>query len=123
TELQPGEMVTAIRVPKEAATGTSAFEKLGARRYLVISIAMAAARLTVEDGIVANAAVAVGSCSVVARRLSGVEAALHGVPVDHALVAAIQSAAMDELSPIDDVRGSAEYRLDAAREIVVRAVL
>ncbi|CAH2409032.1 CO or xanthine dehydrogenase, FAD-binding subunit [Mesorhizobium escarrei] len=123
TELQPGEMVTAIRVPKEAATGRSAFVKLGARRYLVISIAMAAARLTIEDGIVGNAAVAVGSCSVVAKRLASVEAALRGLPVDDALVAAIRSAAMDELSPIDDVRGSAEYRLDAAREIVARAVL
>ncbi|RWQ38267.1 MAG: xanthine dehydrogenase family protein subunit M [Mesorhizobium sp.] len=123
TELQPGEMVTAIRVPKNAATGTSAFVKLGARRYLVISIAMAAARLTIEDGLVGNAAVAVGSCSIVAKRLAGVEAALRGLPVSHALVTAIQSAPMDELSPIGDVRGSAEYRLDAAREIVGRAVL
>ncbi|RWP43744.1 xanthine dehydrogenase family protein subunit M [Mesorhizobium sp.] len=123
TELQPGEMVTAIRVPKNAGTGTSAFVKLGARRYLVISIAMAAARLTIEDGIVGNAAVAVGSCSVVAKRLAGVEAALRGLPVDHALITAIQSAPMDELSPIGDVRGSAEYRLDAVREIVARAVL
>ncbi|RWP77926.1 xanthine dehydrogenase family protein subunit M [Mesorhizobium sp.] len=122
TELQPGEMVTAIRVPKNAATGTSAFVKLGARRYLVISIAMAAARLTIEDGVVGNAAVAVGSCSIVAKRLAGVEAALRGLPVSHALVTAIQSAPMDELSPIGDVRGSAEYRLDAAREIVARAV-
>ncbi|SJM28332.1 FAD binding domain-containing protein [Mesorhizobium delmotii] len=123
TELQPGEMMTAIRVPKNAAAGTSAFVKLGARRYLVISIAMAAARLTIEDGLVGNAAVAVGSCSVVAKRLSGVEAALRGLPVSHALSTAIQSAPMDELSPIGDVRGSAEYRLDAAREIVARAVL
>ncbi|PAQ11660.1 FAD binding domain-containing protein [Mesorhizobium temperatum] len=123
TELQPGEMVTAIRVPKNVATGTSAFVKLGARRYLVISIAMVAARLTIEDGIVGDAAVAVGSCSVVAKRLSGVEAALRGLPVNRALATAIQSAPMDELSPIGDVRGSAEYRLDAAREIVARAVL
>ncbi|TIT17340.1 MAG: xanthine dehydrogenase family protein subunit M, partial [Mesorhizobium sp.] len=61
--------------------------------------------------------------SVVARRLAGVEAALRGRPVGHALATAIQSAPMDELSPIGDVRGSAEYRLDAAREIVARAVL
>ncbi|AZN97311.1 xanthine dehydrogenase family protein subunit M [Mesorhizobium sp. M9A.F.Ca.ET.002.03.1.2] len=123
TELRPDEMVTAIRVPKNAAAGTSAFVKLGARRYLVISIAMAAARLSVEDGIVGNVAVAVGSCSAVAKRLSGVEAALRGLPVSHALATAVQSAPMDELSPIGDVRGSAEYRLDAAREIVARAVL
>ncbi|MER8781425.1 xanthine dehydrogenase family protein subunit M [Mesorhizobium sp. M0664] len=123
TALQPGEMVTAIRIPKPATAGSSAFVKLGARRYLVISIAMAAARLAVEDGMVRNAAVAVGSCSVVARRLAGVEAALRGRPVGQALATAIQSAPMDELSPIGDVRGSAEYRLDAAREIVARAVL
>ncbi|MER9975679.1 MULTISPECIES: xanthine dehydrogenase family protein subunit M [unclassified Mesorhizobium] len=123
TALQPGEMVTAIRIPKPATAGSSAFVKLGARRYLVISIAMAAARLAVEDGMVRNAVVAVGSCSVVARRLAGVEAALRGRPVGHALATAIQSAPMDELSPIGDVRGSAAYRLDATREIVARAVL
>ncbi|RWC76754.1 MAG: xanthine dehydrogenase family protein subunit M [Mesorhizobium sp.] len=121
TALQPGELVTAIRVPK--LSGTSAFVKLGARRYLVISIAMVAARLVVENGTVADAAVAVGSCSAVARRLAGVETALRGLAVDAGLVAAVRSAPMTELSPIGDVRGSAEYRLDAVREIVARAVL
>ena len=123
TVLLPGEMVTAIRVPKPAATGTSTFVKLGARRYLVISIAMVAARLVVENGIVGEAAIAVGSCSAVAKRLTGVEAALRAQPANHTLAAAVQSAPMDELSPIGDVRGSAEYRQDAAREIVARAVL
>ncbi|MER9297752.1 xanthine dehydrogenase family protein subunit M [Mesorhizobium sp. M0621] len=123
TALLPGEMVTAIRVPKGATTGTSAFVKLGARRYLVISIAMVAARLVVDNGTVRQAAVAAGSCSVVAKRLAGVEAALSGLPVDGRLADAVQSAPMGELSPIADVRGSAEYRLDAVREIVARAVL
>ncbi|MDX8455032.1 xanthine dehydrogenase family protein subunit M [Mesorhizobium sp. VK9D] len=122
TALQPGEMVTAIRVPNRSVAGTSAFVKLGARRYLVISIAMAAARIVIEDGLVADAAIAVGSCSAVARRLAGVEAALRGQPVTRGLVDAVLSAPIDELSPIADVRGSAEYRRDAAREIVARAV-
>ncbi|TIR18974.1 MAG: xanthine dehydrogenase family protein subunit M [Mesorhizobium sp.] len=122
TALQPGEMVTAIRVPKRSAVGSSAFVKLGARRYLVISIAMAAARLVVENGVVAEAVIAVGSCSAVARRVAGVEAALRGRPINEALADAVMSAPMDELSPISDVRGSAEYRQDAAREIVARAV-
>jgi len=123
TQLQPGEMVTAIRVPRRATAGASIFVKLGARRYLVISIAMAAARLVVEDGAVLDAAIAVGSCSAVAKRLSGVETALRGRPANQALAEIVWSAPMDELSPIGDVRGSAEYRLDAAREIVARAVL
>ncbi|TIO73451.1 MAG: xanthine dehydrogenase family protein subunit M [Mesorhizobium sp.] len=122
TALQPGEMVTAILVPKRSAAGMSAFVKFGARRYLVISIAMAAARLVVDDGVVADAAIAVGACSAVARRLAGVEAALHGRPVTPALAEVALSAHIDELSPIADVRGSAEYRKHAAREIVARAV-
>jgi CO/xanthine dehydrogenase FAD-binding subunit len=123
TALQASEMVTAIRVAKPGATGTSAFVKLGARRYLVISIAMVAARLVVENGAVTEAAVAAGSCSVVAKRLAGVEAALRGLAVGPSLADAVLSAPMAELSPIADVRGSAEYRLDAVREIVARAVL
>lgn len=122
TALQPGEMVTAVRVPKRSAAGVSSFVKLGARRYLVISIAMAAARLVIENELVADAAIAVGACSAVARRLAGVEAALRGQPANAALAEAVSSAPIDELSPIADVRGSAEYRQDAAREIVARAV-
>lgn len=121
TALLPGEMVTAILVPKPS--GTSAFVKLGARRYLVISIAMVAARVVVDNGFVRQMAVAAGSCSVVAKRLAGVEAALRGLPVDGGLADAVLAAPMSELSPIADVRGSAEYRLDAVREIVARAVL
>jgi CO/xanthine dehydrogenase FAD-binding subunit len=123
TALLPGEMVTAIRIPKRASAGTSAFVKLGARRYLVISIAMVAARLVIDSGTVTEAAVSVGSCSAVARRLAGVEAALRGLAANQRLADAILSAPMPELSPIADVRGSAEYRLDAARELVARAVL
>lgn len=123
TALLPGEMVTAVRIPKGSAVGASAFVKLGARRYLVISIAMAAARLVVEDGVIADAAIAVGSCSAVARRLDGVEAALRGLSPKAAVADAVLSAPLDELSPIADVRGSAQYRWDAAREIVLRAVL
>ena len=123
TALLPGEMLTAIRVPKRAATGRSAFFKLGARRYLVISIAMAAVRLVAEHGRIVQAAVAVGSCSAVAARLRGVEAALCGLEPGAALAEAVRSAPMDELSPIDDVRATAAYRLEAAREIVARAVL
>lgn len=122
TARRPDELVTAIRVPKTSAAGTSVFVKLGARRYLVISIAMAAARLTVEDGIIRRAAVAVGACSAVATRLPHLEQALVGQALHGPLDEIVDTAPMPQLAPIDDVRGSAAYRLDAAREIVARAV-
>ena len=123
TALMSNELVTAIRVPKSSAQGSSAFVKLGARRYLVISIAMAAARIELAgDGSIASAAIAVGSCSAVAQRLAGLEAALVGLQPGPDLDRAVAGADLAALTPIDDVRGTAEYRRAAAREIVLRAL-
>ena len=117
------ELVTAVRVPAGAIAGASAFVKLGARRYLVISIAMAAARLAFDaDGRVASAAVAIGSCSAVAQRLPALEQALIGHGADPSIAGVVEPGHLAALSPIDDVRGSAAYRREAAREIVARAV-
>ncbi|QDL91674.1 xanthine dehydrogenase family protein subunit M [Paroceanicella profunda] len=122
TALAPGELVTALHIP-EAPGARSAFLKLGARRYLVISIAMVSAVVIPgEDGTLREVRLAVGACSAVARRLPGLEAALTGrqpgAPLDDILGAADLSA----LTPLDDVRGSAAYRLDAVREILGRVL-
>lgn len=123
TAIEPGEIVTAVRIPKASIAGSSSFQKLGARRYLVISIAMAAARVAIgADGLIESAAIAVGACSAVAHRLSGLEAALVGSRPGREVGQAVAAASLAELSPIDDVRGSADYRRAAAREIVQRAL-
>ncbi len=122
THLREDEVVTAIWVPKSAARGRGAFLKLGARKYLVISIAMVAVRLRVEAGSLAEFALAVGSCSAVARRLTELEAALLGTPVrrlDERLTDEVVATALD---PIDDLRASAGYRSRAAAELLRRVV-
>jgi N-methylhydantoinase B len=112
TALAPGEIVTAILIPRDDAA-RGAFVKLGARRYLVISIAMAAAVLRLEDTHIADARVALGACSPVACRLPALEAALRGVALADA--ARIPHAAhLAPVAPIDDIRASAAYRRDAA---------
>jgi CO/xanthine dehydrogenase FAD-binding subunit len=122
TALRPGEVLTAVIIPETALQGRSSFVKLGARSHLVISIAMVAARLVVRQGRISGAAVAVGSCSAVAQRLPAVEAALTGASVASALDLVRRADVLPVLSPIDDVRGSATYRLEAATELVRRAV-
>lgn len=123
TALQPGEIVTAILVPDQPGS-RSGFLKLGARRYLVISIAMVAANVVLSpNNILDDVAIAVGSCSAVAQRLESLEDALRGLTfgsLDYE--AALTSAALGELAPIDDVRASADYRLDAVRTLVARAL-
>jgi CO/xanthine dehydrogenase FAD-binding subunit len=124
TARRPDELMTAIRIPKAATGGRSGFIKLGARRYLVISIAMAAANVEVgEDGLVSSARIAIGACSAAAMRLRELETVLPGLPADARLLEAFEDSHFAGLSPIDDVRGSAEYRVGAAREIVGRALL
>jgi N-methylhydantoinase B len=112
TALAPAEIVTAIHVPRLAGA-RGRFVKLGARRYLVISIAMAAAVIAFDGDRVAAARIAIGACSPVARRLPALEAALLGVPA--AEMARVPEAAhLAPLTPIDDVRASAAYRREAA---------
>ncbi len=123
TVLARGEMVTGVLVPARQAAARSTFVKLGARKYLVISIVMVAASVeTTDDGAVAAARIAVGACSEVARRLDGLEAELLGRPLDGRLGAAVTAAHLALLSPIDDVRGPATYRADAALTLVRRVL-
>jgi CO/xanthine dehydrogenase FAD-binding subunit len=117
------ELLTGILVPKPLhANARAIFLKLGARRYLVISIAMASVVVEVAGSTVAAARVAVGACSVVAKRLPALEAALVGRPLAPGLGRAVRPEHVAALSPIDDVRGSAEYRLGAAATLVARAL-
>lgn len=119
----PDEILAAILVPRTFAQARSAFLKLGARRYLVISIAMVAVALDVDGaGRVAGARVAVGACSAVAQRLRALEADLLGARADASLGEAARAAHLDGLSPIDDVRASAAYRRDAALTLVRRTL-
>lgn len=120
TVLAPGELVVALRVPKSGRDARSAFLKLGARRYLVISIAMAAATIEVEAGRITAARVAVGACSAVAQRLPALEMALVGAAIDSRLPDKVSKAQLAPLAPIDDVRGSANYRLDAVLVLLRR---
>ena len=124
TALAPDQLMVAVRVPKpRAEQARGHFLKLGARRYLVISIVMAAAALEPgADGRVVRAAIAVGACSPVARRLPTLEEKLLGRPCDAALGDAVTDAHMAPLAPLDDARGSAAYRMDAARTLTARTL-
>ena len=122
TTLQAGEILAAVVIPRTGLMGRSRFLKLGARAYLVISIAAVAVRLVEREGRVAEAAVAVGACSPVARRLGAVEAALVDQPLAALAVRVRDADVAASLAPIDDVRASAAYRLTAAAELVRRAV-
>ena len=120
TALGSDEIVTAIHIPTPPDGAGSAFEKLGNRKYLVISIVMTAALIKCDSrGLISKARVAIGACSPVAMRLTQLEADLIGAKPSEV---EILPSHLSQLSPIDDVRGSGGYRLDIVQEQCRRAI-
>ena len=114
TACRPDEIVTAILIPKRNRATRGHFLKLGARRYLVISIVMVAGVVELDAaGRIRAARLAVGACSAVPQRLPSLESALLGQPSATA-ADVVRASHFVRLTPIDDIRGSAAYRREAA---------
>lgn len=120
TALETGELLAALHIPRPPSHAVSAFEKLGARKYLVISIAMTAVIVGLDqDGLIDVARIAVGSCSPVAKRLRALEAELIDQDPDRIEVTANH---LTDLTPITDVRADEIYRLEAVPHQITRAI-
>lgn len=117
------ELLTAVLVPTATDAAKTTFVKLGARKYLVISIVMAAALIERDGaGAIKTARVAIGAASEVARRLTSLEADLQRLPPGTAPASVLKPEHFQSLSPISDVRATADYRQDAARALVAAAL-
>jgi CO/xanthine dehydrogenase FAD-binding subunit len=122
TQRRPEEILSAVLVPRTIEDASSSFLKLGARRYLVISISMVAAVVQADStGCVSDVRVAVGSCSATAQRLRDLERDLRGVALKD-IAGSVKRGHLVPLSPIDDVRATGEYRRDASLTLVRRAL-
>lgn len=127
TRKRPGEILAQVLVPRNSEPNmedaASAFLKLGARRYLVISISMVAAIVQKDPaGRVSEARVAVGSCSARAQRLRELENKVVGLAAAPGIGDAVRAEHLRPLSPIDDVRATADYRRDASLTLIRRAL-
>jgi xanthine dehydrogenase small subunit len=122
THLRPGELIASIELPFSERKPTAAlFRKVGTRLAQAISKTMFAGLLWVgRDGTVEEARLSFGSLAPTVRRLHAAEAFLKGRTLDAA--AAEQAARLleSDVSPIDDIRSTREYRLAASRNILRR---
>jgi CO/xanthine dehydrogenase FAD-binding subunit len=123
TALAGDEVLTAVQVPALHGRHASVFRKLGARRYLVISIVMAAVVIELHtDGRVRTARIAVGACADRSLRIAPVEAALTGLRTSALAGFTVADAALAALAPIDDVRATAPFRRHAAKALLEQAI-
>lgn len=123
TDLRPGELLTAIRIPMAERFGLQHFEKVGRRNALAIAVASLAAliRLT-PDGRVAEARLAWGSVGPCVVRCTEAEARLTGHRLTIEALGAAGAAARAAVAPIDDIRATADYRRDLAANLPLRLI-
>lgn len=121
TVLADDELLTRIELPIPAAGTRSQFAKVGPRRAQTISKVMAAIQARFDAaGRMENVALAYGAVAPIIVRLPRVEEALRGERPSAALADKLEPLFATEISPIDDVRSTAEYRLFAALGLLRR---
>ena len=121
TALGPGEVLTAVRLPKYEGWA-SHYEKFSrvAQAWALVGVAAMVRR---DNGGIGEARVALTNMGPTPVRAAGVEAALRGAGTDPHAVAAAAGQAADGTSPADDLSASAEYRRHLAAVLTERAVL
>jgi xanthine dehydrogenase small subunit len=123
TALQPGEIVASIRLPAPAPGTVQAFRKVGTREAQSISKVVIAMTGRMEDGRIADLRLAAGSVAATPVRLRSAEEAVRRMPPGPEAAGRAGRAAADAVSPIDDVRSTADYRRFALERVVRRMVL
>jgi len=113
-DMAPDEIVTSIFVPHPHAADRVHYRKVGTRLAQAISKVVLGARVRLEDGVVTDARVAFGSVAATPVRCPQVEAALLGRGVDPEVVRVLP----EDISPIDDIRSTAPYRLKVAANVL-----
>ncbi len=120
---QPGEFVESIFVPRLPAGDLFAAYKISKRRDEDISALLGAFRLSVDGGIVRSARIAFGGMAATPKRASNVEAALIGKPWTEETVRAAQAAFETDYQPLTDWRATSDYRMLAAKNLLMRFFL
>jgi CO/xanthine dehydrogenase FAD-binding subunit len=122
TNATPSELLTAVSIPIPSPGTGSCYVRLEYRRQMEIAVVGATAVVTVFDGNVNFARVAITALSPTIRRVPEAEAALVGTDGGEAAIAAAAAATAAASTPISDVRGSADYRSAMAEVIARRAI-
>ncbi|HLI65936.1 MAG TPA: xanthine dehydrogenase family protein subunit M [Caulobacteraceae bacterium] len=124
TSLAPGEFVLEIRLPKRPAHASDAYLRLIPRTEMDIAVAGAGVNLVLDaSGVVTEAHVALGAVAPTALLVEAAGAALLGTKLDEAALDKLDAAARAACRPIDDKRGTTEYRIKIAGVLARRAAL
>ncbi|MEZ4501568.1 MAG: xanthine dehydrogenase family protein subunit M [Dehalococcoidia bacterium] len=120
--LEAGEFVVKLHFPPRAANSGSAWERFIPRNEMDIAVVNAAASITLEGDVVADARLALGAVAPTPLRLTEAAQALVGRRLDDATIEAASAAAAAAARPISDMRGTEAYRRHLAGVLTGRVM-
>jgi len=110
-EIQPDELLRAIRLPRNTAALTHYYRKVGTRKAQAISkVCFAAVAQTIENRI-ERARIALGSVAPIPIRCHQTEQTVENQSLNDETIEAATKTLAAEIAPIDDVRSTRDYRL------------
>ncbi len=122
TDLQPGEVIAAVEIPKKPWT-FQRFFKVGRRNALAISVVNGMVALQETDGIITDARISVGAVGPTPVRIPEAERLLWGKVLTEALAEEAAEIVRAKVQPISDLRASAEYRKYMAGTMIKRTLM
>lgn len=121
TALKDGEIVAGVDIPLPAAGTFSAYYKVGKRKALAIAVASMAVQLeTAANSVISRVKLAWGSAGPTVITLPQVEKLLRGRILSEELLLRAGKIVSEGVQPIDDIRGSAQYRRMVAGNLLLR---
>jgi len=116
--IAPDELLRAIRLPRRAAAWKQHYRKVGTRKAQAISKVCFAGAAQMEAGTIREVRIALGSIAPVVLRAVQTENVLRGARLAPETITAAKQALALEISPIDDIRSTARYRLRVAQNLL-----
>ena len=114
-----GEFVEAVEIPKPAPDRLFRLFKLSKRFDQDISAVSLGVSIALADGVVSEARIALGGMAATPKRATAVEAALAGRALTHEIMREAAERLGEDFRPITDMRASADYRLQAAKNLLL----
>lgn len=118
--MNPDELLIEVQVP--LPVGSAAFQKLGRRKAMTLSVVNTGVKLSMEGKLCQSACISLGAMAPTPLRCTEAEELIKGKELDAELIAQCAAAAVAAGSPIDDQRASAWYRAKAGTALVARAL-
>ncbi len=116
--IRPDELLSRIRLPRNTTGAKHYYRKVGTRKAQAISKVCFAALGRTNNGQIEDVRVVVGSVAPIVVRCVQTESALRGQKPDSTTVKSAQASLLREISPIDDIRSTANYRLQVAANLL-----